>query len=153
MTTINTKLPYWHHQLVLSWYHHQPESHQQSFTKLLEGVRDTGTCTRPNPSRRWLRYPCRATGPPATFTPLVYLQHRWGAEQSHNTIQPATKASCVKNTTFAINWNYPSLTPFSGKLAFLISLSHLTIGSAWPAETRAADIRSVSTILQSMEIL
>ena len=34
MTTINPKLPYWHHQLVLSWYHHQSESHQQSFTKL-----------------------------------------------------------------------------------------------------------------------
>ena len=24
---------YWHHQLVLSWYHHQPESHQQCFNK------------------------------------------------------------------------------------------------------------------------
>ena len=34
MTTINPKLPYWHHQLVLSWYHHQPESHQQSFKKV-----------------------------------------------------------------------------------------------------------------------
>ena len=22
------RLPYWHHQLVLSWYHHQPGSHQ-----------------------------------------------------------------------------------------------------------------------------
>ena len=30
MTTINSKLPYWHNQLVFSWYHHQPESHQQS---------------------------------------------------------------------------------------------------------------------------
>ena len=36
MTTINPKLPYWHHQLALSWYHHQPESHQQSFTNLLD---------------------------------------------------------------------------------------------------------------------
>ena len=35
MTTINPKLPYWHHQLVLSWYHHQPESHQQSLNKVL----------------------------------------------------------------------------------------------------------------------
>ena len=34
MTTINPKLHYWHHQLVLSWYHHQPESHQQSFKKV-----------------------------------------------------------------------------------------------------------------------
>ena len=34
MTTINTKLPYWHHQLVLSWYHHQAESHQQSFNNV-----------------------------------------------------------------------------------------------------------------------
>merc|ERR1712015_257980 len=33
MTTINSKLPYWHHQLVLSWYHHQPESHQQSLNQ------------------------------------------------------------------------------------------------------------------------
>ena len=28
MTTINPKLPFWHHQLVLRWHHHQPESHQ-----------------------------------------------------------------------------------------------------------------------------
>ena len=33
MTTVNPKLPYWHHQLVLSWYHHQPESHQQSLNQ------------------------------------------------------------------------------------------------------------------------
>ena len=37
MKTINPKLPYWHHQSVLSWYHHEPESHQQSFTKFLDG--------------------------------------------------------------------------------------------------------------------
>ena len=35
MTTINPKLPYWHHQLALSWYHHQPESHQQSLNQSL----------------------------------------------------------------------------------------------------------------------
>ena len=33
MTTINSKLPFWHHQLVLSWNHHQPESHQQSLNQ------------------------------------------------------------------------------------------------------------------------
>ena len=33
MTIFNSNLPYWHHQLVLSWYHHQPESHQQSLNK------------------------------------------------------------------------------------------------------------------------
>ena len=27
------ELPYWHYQLVLSWYQHQPESHQLSFQK------------------------------------------------------------------------------------------------------------------------
>ena len=27
------ELPYWHHQLVLTWYLHQPESHQLSLTK------------------------------------------------------------------------------------------------------------------------
>ena len=64
-----------------------------------------------------------------------------GTELNHNTIQPATKASlCQQMQYFAINWNTPSLTPFSGKqdyhnLAFLISFSHLTIRSAWPAET------------------
>ena len=44
MTTINPKLPYWHHQLVLSWYHHQPESHQQSLNQSSwrEGVRTPG---------------------------------------------------------------------------------------------------------------
>ena len=26
-------LPYWHYQLVLSWYPHQPESHQLSLHK------------------------------------------------------------------------------------------------------------------------
>ena len=28
VTTINPKLLYWNHQLVLNWYHHKPESHQ-----------------------------------------------------------------------------------------------------------------------------
>ena len=28
-------LPYWHYQLVLSWYLHQPESHQLSLQKVL----------------------------------------------------------------------------------------------------------------------
>ena len=28
------ELPYWHYQLVLTWYLHQPESHQLSFTKV-----------------------------------------------------------------------------------------------------------------------
>ena len=28
---------------VLSWYHHQPESHQQSFNNMLYGVREVGT--------------------------------------------------------------------------------------------------------------
>ena len=28
-------LPYWHHQLILSWYLHQPESHQLSLNKWL----------------------------------------------------------------------------------------------------------------------
>ena len=33
------ELPNWHYQLVLSWYLHQPESHQLSFTKVLESVK------------------------------------------------------------------------------------------------------------------
>ena len=33
MTTFNSNLSYWHHQLVLGWYHHQPESHQQSLNQ------------------------------------------------------------------------------------------------------------------------
>ena len=28
-------LPCWHYQLVLSWYHHQPESHQLSLNKVI----------------------------------------------------------------------------------------------------------------------
>ena len=31
------ELSCWHYQLVLSWYLHQPESHQLSFTNLLDG--------------------------------------------------------------------------------------------------------------------
>ena len=31
-------LPYWHYQLVLGWYHHQPESTQLSLTKVSEFV-------------------------------------------------------------------------------------------------------------------
>ena len=31
-------LPFWHHQLVLSWYLHQPESHQLSLQKVLESL-------------------------------------------------------------------------------------------------------------------
>ena len=40
--------------IVLSWYHHQPESHQQSFTKFLELETDTGT-HRPDPRDTWVR--------------------------------------------------------------------------------------------------
>ena len=38
-------LPYWHYQLVLSWYLHQPESHQLSFTKVSDR-RTTGPIDR-----------------------------------------------------------------------------------------------------------
>ena len=31
-------VPYWHYQLVLSWYIHQPESHQFSLQKLSQLV-------------------------------------------------------------------------------------------------------------------
>ena len=31
------ELPYWHYQLVLSWYLHQPESHQLSLHKVCDG--------------------------------------------------------------------------------------------------------------------
>ena len=34
------ELPYWHYQLLLSWYLHQPESHQLSFNKVSDGVTD-----------------------------------------------------------------------------------------------------------------
>ena len=33
-------LPYQHHQLVLSWYPHQPESHQLSLHMVLDGLTD-----------------------------------------------------------------------------------------------------------------
>ena len=37
-------MPYWHYQLVLSWYLHQPESHHQlSFKKLSQSVTDIRT--------------------------------------------------------------------------------------------------------------
>ena len=49
MTTINPKLPYWHHRLALSWYQHQPESHQQSLTKFLYVGREL---ERPGPIDR-----------------------------------------------------------------------------------------------------
>ena len=36
-------LPYWHYQLVLTWYLHQPESHQLSLQNLSESVSDNRT--------------------------------------------------------------------------------------------------------------
>ena len=36
-------LPYWHYQLVLTWYLHQPESHQLSLQKVSEWVRNNRT--------------------------------------------------------------------------------------------------------------
>ena len=38
-------MPYWH-QLVLSWYHHQPESHQQSFNQSSEELWNQFTVIR-----------------------------------------------------------------------------------------------------------
>ena len=36
-------MPYWHYQLVLSWYLYQQESHQLSFKKVSKSVRDNQT--------------------------------------------------------------------------------------------------------------
>ena len=44
---------YWHHQLLLSWNLHQPESHQLSLQKVLS-VRDTWT-HRSDPRYTWVR--------------------------------------------------------------------------------------------------
>ena len=46
-------LPYWHNQLVLSCFLHQPESHQLSLKKV-SLVRDTRT-HRSNPMYTWIR--------------------------------------------------------------------------------------------------
>ena len=47
-------LPYWHYQLVLSWYPHQPESHQLSLQKLSHSVTDIRT-QRSDPRFTWVR--------------------------------------------------------------------------------------------------
>merc|ERR1719458_2201228 len=47
-------LPYWHYQLVLSWYLHQPESHQLSLHKVSESVKDNRT-HRSDPRDTWVR--------------------------------------------------------------------------------------------------
>ena len=48
------ELPYWHYQLVLSWYLHQPESHQLSLQKVLDGLTDIWT-QRSDPRFTWVR--------------------------------------------------------------------------------------------------
>ena len=48
-------LSYWLYQLVLSWYLHQPESHQLSFNNLSQFVRDTRTHTS-DPGDTWVRW-------------------------------------------------------------------------------------------------
>ena len=47
-------LSYWHYQLVLSWYLHQPESHQLSLQKVLDLVLDNRT-HRSDPRDTWVR--------------------------------------------------------------------------------------------------
>ena len=47
-------LPYWHYQLVLSWYPHQPESHQLCWYNLSQSVRETRT-HRLDPRITWVR--------------------------------------------------------------------------------------------------
>ena len=47
-------MPYWHHQLVLSWYLHQPESHQLSLKKVLLVLRETWT-HRSDPRYTWIK--------------------------------------------------------------------------------------------------
>ena len=37
------ELPYWHYQLVLTWYLHQPESHQLSLNKVSHSLTDGQT--------------------------------------------------------------------------------------------------------------
>ena len=47
-------LLYWHFQLVLVWYLHQPELHQLSFNNVCEWLRDTRT-HRSDPRYTWVR--------------------------------------------------------------------------------------------------
>ena len=47
-------LPYWHCQLVLSWYLHQPESHKLSFKNVAQSVSDNRT-HRSDPRDTWVR--------------------------------------------------------------------------------------------------
>ena len=48
------ELPYWHYQLVLTWYLHQPESHQLSLLKVSQLVTDIRT-QRSDPRFTWVR--------------------------------------------------------------------------------------------------
>ena len=48
------RLPYWHHQLVLSCYHHQPESHQLSLQIVCQSLSDIRT-HRSDPRDTWVR--------------------------------------------------------------------------------------------------
>ena len=45
-------LPFWHYQLVLSWYLHKPESHQLSLQNILDGWTDIRT-QRSDPRFTW----------------------------------------------------------------------------------------------------
>ena len=47
-------IAYWHYQLVLSWYLHQPESHQLSLQNLLYSLTDIRT-QRSDPRFTWVR--------------------------------------------------------------------------------------------------
>ena len=50
-------MPYWHYQEVLTWYLHQPESHQLSLHKVAYGVMDIRT-QRSDPRFTWVRWKC-----------------------------------------------------------------------------------------------
>ena len=52
------ELLYWHYQFVLSWYLHQPESHQLSLHKVSESVKDNRT-HRSDPRDPWVRWKVR----------------------------------------------------------------------------------------------
>ena len=47
-------IAYWHYQLVLSWYLHQPESHQLSLNKVSHSLTDIRT-QRSDPRFTWVR--------------------------------------------------------------------------------------------------
>ena len=127
-------LPYWHYQLVLTWYLHQPESHQLSFNKVPHSI-TTGPIDRtpgtPGSDKKKLKKHCHSR---VFQSWRVNAHERQSANLEAGFQWPSLSPSYLYHSHCICNINYITLhyifffaSPVCCKLFFLFMFNyHIT---------------------------